>query len=88
VRGCTGREPILVGKPAPLLVDYLVDKYRCERSRILMVGDRLDTDVLFGADHGLQTLLVLSGVTTEAALLDESNDIRPDAYADSIADLC
>merc|ERR1712066_1160643 len=49
VKGCTGREPILVGKPSPLMIDYIVEKYNItDRMRICMVGDRLDTDIVFG----------------------------------------
>lgn len=39
-----------------------------DRQRVLMVGDRLDTDVAFGAGGGLRTMLVLSGCTTPDAL--------------------
>lgn len=46
IRGCTGQEPTVVGKPSPLMIDYLEEKYQFDRSRICMVGDRLDTDVL------------------------------------------
>ena len=52
-----------------------------------MVGDRLDTDVRFGIENGLRSCLVLSGVTSEAALLSDENAIAPDCYADTIADL-
>jgi len=86
IKGCTGQEPIVVGKPSPLMVDYIVDKYKIKASRICMVGDRLDTDVLFGTDNGLQTILTLSGVTTKEKLLSEKNQIRPEWYVDSIAD--
>jgi len=30
------------------MIDYIVEKYKCERGKICMVGDRLDTDILFG----------------------------------------
>lgn len=86
IKGCTGKEPNVVGKPSPLMVDYIVNKYKIDRSRICMVGDRLDTDILFGTDNGLQTCLTLSGVTTEQKLLSEKNTIRPEYYVDSIAD--
>lgn len=85
IKGCTGREPTLVGKPSPLMIDYIVDKYGCDRGRICMVGDRLDTDILFGQNNGLLSCLTLSGVTTEAKLLSEDNKIKPDYYVDSIA---
>uniref|UniRef100_A0A6V2E814 Phosphoglycolate phosphatase n=1 Tax=Ditylum brightwellii TaxID=49249 RepID=A0A6V2E814_9STRA len=84
IKGCTGQEPTVVGKPSPLMIDYLCDKLGLERGRICMVGDRLDTDILFGTDNGLKTLLVLSGVTTEEKLLSQENVITPDFYADSI----
>lgn len=86
IKGCTGKEPTVVGKPSPLMIDYLCDKLGLERSRICMVGDRLDTDIVFGTDNGLRSLLVLSGVTTEEKLLSDENQITPDFYADSIVD--
>lgn len=85
IKGCTGKEPTLVGKPSSLMIDYMVDKYGIERDRICMVGDRLDTDILFGQNNGLKSCLTLSGVTTEAKLLSEENKIKPDFYVDSIA---
>eukprot|EP00527_Entomoneis_sp_CCMP2396_P008424 CAMPEP_0198146362 /NCGR_PEP_ID=MMETSP1443-20131203/29045_1 /TAXON_ID=186043 /ORGANISM="Entomoneis sp., Strain CCMP2396" /LENGTH=356 /DNA_ID=CAMNT_0043810303 /DNA_START=217 /DNA_END=1287 /DNA_ORIENTATION=- len=86
IKGCTGQEPIVVGKPSPLMIDYLETKYGMDRSRICMVGDRLDTDVLFGTENGLKSLLVLSGVTTEEKLLSPENSITPDYYTDTIND--
>jgi 4-nitrophenyl phosphatase/phosphoglycolate phosphatase len=85
IKGCTGREPTLVGKPSPLMVDFLVEKTGIPRSRILMVGDRLDTDIVFGNENGLMSCLTLSGVTTEAQLLSPDNQTKPDFYVDSIA---
>jgi len=86
IKGCTGQEPTVVGKPSPLMIEYLEKKYGMDRSRICMVGDRLDTDVLFGTDNGLKSLLVLSGVTSEEKLLSPDNTIAPDYYADTIND--
>jgi phosphoglycolate/pyridoxal phosphate phosphatase family enzyme len=86
IKGCTGVEPTLVGKPSALMIDYIVEKYGCERGRICMVGDRLDTDILFGQNNGLQTCLTLSGVTTETKLLSDENKIKPDYYVGSIAE--
>mmetsp|Transcript_14586 Transcript_14586/g.20614 ORF Transcript_14586/g.20614 Transcript_14586/m.20614 type:complete len:371 (-) Transcript_14586:173-1285(-) len=84
IKGCTGREPTVVGKPSPLMIDYLCDKFGFDRKRICMVGDRLDTDIVFGSNNGLQTLLVLSGVTSEAKLLSPENQVTPTLYTDSI----
>lgn len=84
IKGCTGKDPTVVGKPSPLMIDYLANKLKLDKSRICMVGDRLDTDVLFGTDNGLKTVLVLSGVTSEEKLLSAENKITPDFYADNI----
>jgi phosphoglycolate phosphatase len=84
IKGCTGKEPTVVGKPSPLMIDYLEKKYGMDRSRICMVGDRLDTDVLFGTDNGLKSVLVLSGVTSEEKLLSPENAITPDYYCEDI----
>lgn len=93
VRGCTGMEPNLVGKPAPLMIDYIATKYHiADRSRICMVGDRLDTDIAFGLNNGLKTCLTLSGVTSEPELMDEAprkpgtEGIQPEFYVDTIND--
>lgn len=86
IKGCTGKEPIVVGKPSPLMIDYIVDKYKVNRARICMVGDRLDTDVLFGTDNGLQTVLTLSGVTTLEKLQSPTNNIKPQYFVDTIVD--
>jgi 4-nitrophenyl phosphatase/phosphoglycolate phosphatase len=86
IKGCTGREPTVVGKPSPLMIDYLAEKLQLDKSRMCMVGDRLDTDVLFGSDNGLKTVLVLSGVTSEQKLLSQENIITPDYYTDTIND--
>ena len=61
--GSTKREPTVVGKPAPFMLDFIASSLGLKREEICMVGDRLDTDILFGKDGGLQTLLVLSGVS-------------------------
>lgn len=51
----------MVGKPAEFMLANIADAFGMERKQICMVGDRLDTDILFGQDGGLSTMLVLSG---------------------------
>lgn len=77
IKGCTGREPILVGKPSSLLIDYIAEKYHLNRNRVCMVGDRLDTDIVFGLKNDMKTILTLSGVTSEHHLLSQTNPIHP-----------
>uniref|UniRef100_A0A6N2K0Z7 phosphoglycolate phosphatase n=1 Tax=Salix viminalis TaxID=40686 RepID=A0A6N2K0Z7_SALVM len=78
--GSTEREPIVVGKPSTFMMDFLLEKFHINTSKMCMVGDRLDTDILFGQNAGCKTLLVLSGVTTQTTLQDPSNNVQPDYY--------
>jgi phosphoglycolate phosphatase len=87
LKGSCQREPIVVGKPAAFMLDYISKKFNVRPDQMCMVGDRLDTDILFGKDGGLRTLLVLSGVTTEETLLAPKNTITPDYYTSCLGDL-
>ncbi|KAH9798382.1 phosphoglycolate phosphatase 2 [Citrus sinensis] len=80
----TEKEPIVVGKPSTFMMEILSKKFQIASSRMCMVGDRLDTDILFGQNAGCKTLLVLSGVTTQSTLQDPSNNIQPDYYTNQI----
>ncbi|KAK4605678.1 hypothetical protein RGQ29_000116 [Quercus rubra] len=86
IGGSTQREPLVVGKPSTFMMDYLADKFGILKSQICMVGDRLDTDILFGQNGGCKTLLVLSGVTTLPMLQNPNNSIQPDFYTNKISD--
>ncbi|XP_044736875.1 uncharacterized protein LOC123298845 [Chrysoperla carnea] len=69
VETCTGRKPdIIFGKPSEYVCKYIQKQHRFDPKRALMIGDRANTDILFGKQCGMATLLVLSGITT----LDES----------------
>ncbi|PIA26440.1 hypothetical protein AQUCO_09300026v1 [Aquilegia coerulea] len=85
--GTTQKEPIVVGKPSTFMMDFLLKKFQVDTSKMCMVGDRLDTDILFGQNAGCKTLLVLSGVTTLSDLEDPSNTIHPDYYTSKVADV-
>ena len=84
IKGSTKREPTVVGKPAAFMLDYIANKFGVRKDQMCMVGDRLDTDILFGKDGGLRTLLVLSGARRTRAhahcpahAADNSQPIRP-----------
>jgi ribonucleotide monophosphatase NagD (HAD superfamily) len=59
--GSTRRDPHVVGKPSGFMLDDIAAACALPKARICMVGDRLDTDILFGKNGGLTTCLVLSG---------------------------
>lgn len=75
LRAATDREPTVAGKPARLLLDTAV--HRTGAQRPLVVGDRLDTDIAGARAAGLDSLLVLSGVSDAAELLAAPPEQRP-----------
>jgi len=60
----SGREPIVIGKPSPLLLEIATGRMGLAPESVLIVGDRLETDVAGGQAFGARTALVLSGVST------------------------
>ena len=88
LKGCTGRDPVIVGKPSSFLIDYIISRHNnLDNRRVCMVGDRLNTDVLFGLNNHLTTLLTLSGVTDEEHLFSDENETIPHYYMNNIDDL-
>ncbi|TRY83998.1 hypothetical protein DNTS_009945 [Danionella cerebrum] len=88
------RQAQLVGKPNSFMFQCVASRYSLEPQRCLMVGDRLDTDIMLGSNCGLKTLLTLTGVSTVAEAEEnnksqcpEQQKMVPDYYIDSIADL-
>jgi 4-nitrophenyl phosphatase len=81
-----GREPLALGKPSQAMMDAIEGKFRFEREKTCMVGDRVNTDILFGIEGKLGgTLAVLTGVSTKEEVLE--GEIRPMAYVDRLSDL-
>ena len=87
IKGSTKVEPTVVGKPSSFMLDDIAAKFGLKKDEICMVGDRLDTDILFGKNGGLSTMLVLTGVTSEETLMSPENDIQPDIYTTGLKDL-
>jgi 4-nitrophenyl phosphatase len=80
------REPDLVlGKPSSVMVELAVEALHCRPAEAIVVGDGLDTDVVFGSRAGMTTVLVLSGRTRRADLVDGAPS--PDYVVESIGDL-
>jgi NagD protein len=81
----TGVAPYYVGKPNPLMMRSSLNRIEAHSESTIMVGDRMDTDVISGIEAGLRTVLVLTGST-------KAEDIgnfpyRPTRVVDSVADL-
>ena len=85
IERATGREPYYVGKPNPLMMRSALRALGAHSENTLMIGDRMDTDVRSGLEAGLQTILVLSGIS--GAETAERFPYRPTRVIGSIADL-
>jgi NagD protein len=81
----TGVDPYFVGKPNPLMMRTALNTLDAHSETTAMIGDRMDTDVVSGLEAGMQTILVLSGVTTRAAA--ERFPFRASRIVDSVADI-
>lgn len=64
----TGVAPVFIGKPEPIIVNQALEMLGTARDRTLMIGDNYDTDIQAGIRAGMDTMIVLTGVTSEKAL--------------------
>ncbi|MCR8631347.1 HAD-IIA family hydrolase [Paenibacillus sp. N5-1-1-5] len=74
----------VIGKPSKYYGTKVLERSGLPGERCLMVGDRLETDILFGANNGLRTALVLTGVTSEHDM--KQSPIKPDYVWTSLND--
>jgi NagD protein len=81
----TGKRPYFVGKPNPLMMRSALNQLDAHSETTVMVGDRMDTDIVSGLEAGLRTVLVTSG-STPPDLVD-TFPYRPTYVYDSVADL-
>lgn len=77
----TGKRPVVIGKPEPLMPQLAMEKTGCSKSETAVVGDRIYTDVKSGLNAGTVSILVMSGETTPE-ILKASRD-KPDIVIDS-----
>ena len=80
----TGRDPYFVGKPNPMMFRSALNRIEAHSENTVMVGDRMDTDVVAGIEAGLETILVLTGSTTIEDV--ERYPFRPSRVLPSIAE--
>lgn len=89
----SSRKATVIGKPSRFMFECISSQFGLDPARSLMIGDRLETDVLFGSNCGLTTVLTLTGVSTlEEALAyrdgqePQQKDCVPDYVMESVAD--
>jgi NagD protein len=78
-------EPYFVGKPNPMMMRSALNTIGAHSETTAMIGDRMDTDVLCGLEAGLETILVLSGISNRGEI--ERYPYRPSRVVDSVANL-
>ena len=81
----TGQSAYFVGKPNPLMMRTGLRMLQCHSAEAVMVGDRMDTDVISGLESGMSTVLVLSGVSTRETL--NTYAYRPSIVLDGVGDI-
>ncbi len=81
----TGVEPTIVGKPSPVMVESCLTAMGIDASQAVMLGDRLDTDILAGQRAKTKTIMVLTGVHTPADI--RQMGIQPDLVIDTLEPL-
>ncbi len=85
IQHATGQAAYFIGKPNPLMIREGLDVLGAHSVSTAMVGDRMDTDIVAGIEAGLETILVLSGVTHAEEI--ERFPYRPSRVVDSVANL-
>jgi len=85
IEQATGRRPFFIGKPNPLMMRTALNYLGVHSENTVMVGDRMDTDIVAGVESGLETILVLSGLTTRPMV--DLYPYQPTWILDSVADI-
>jgi NagD protein len=85
IEKASGMSPFFIGKPNPLMMRIALNYLDVHSENTVMIGDRMDTDIVAGVESGIETILVLSGVTCR-------EDVRlypyqPSLIVESVAEL-
>jgi NagD protein len=83
IEKATGKSAFFIGKPNPFMMRAAMNYLGVHSEDTIMIGDRMDTDVLAGIQSGLETILVLSGLTSRPQMLDFP--YQPKCVFDSVA---
>ena len=81
----TGKTAYFVGKPNPLMMRSALKMLGCHSAEAVMIGDRMDTDIIAGIETGLDTVLVLTGCSTRETV--EEYPYRPTFILPGVGDV-
>ena len=85
IEKASGISPLFVGKPNPLMMRMALNYLDAHSEETVMVGDRMDTDIIAGVTSGMDTILVLSGVTSRTDI--RGYPFQPTWVLDSVSDI-
>jgi len=81
----TGKQAYYIGKPNPLIMRHSLKRIKCRREETVIIGDRMDTDIIAGIESEIQTVLVLSGITSIEEV--ENFPYRPSLILDGVGQI-
>ena len=81
----TGKQAYFCGKPNPLMMRTGLRILGCHSAEAIMVGDRMDTDIISGLESGMSTILVLSGVSTRETV--DTFSYKPTVILDGVGSI-
>lgn len=85
IENVSGRRPIYIGKPQPTMVEFVREKFGYEKEDVVVVGDRLYTDIATGINADVTSVCVLTGEATEDDIIN--GDIKPSLTFNSVKDI-
>ena len=85
IETATGKKPYIIGKPNSLMMTIATRKLGVHASDAVMIGDRMDTDIIGGLEAGMTTCLVLSGVTDKSMI--DSFPYKPDYIFNNVGEI-
>lgn len=81
----SGKQAYFIGKPNPLIMRAALKRVGCRREDSVIIGDRMDTDIIAGIESEIQTVLVLSGITRRQEV--EKFPYRPSLILDGVGQI-
>jgi NagD protein len=85
IERAAGKKPYIIGKPNALMLTIAKRKLQAHSTETMMIGDRMDTDIVGGMEAGMQTCLVLSGVSSRETI--ECYPYKPNYVFESVAEI-
>ncbi len=83
LQAASGVEPLVIGKPHAPMFEAALELLGSQPAQTLMIGDRINTDILGAARAGMRTALVMTGISTQAEL--DSSPLQPDIVCASLS---